>query len=78
MTGIVKTIARRIGPIRNTFYGEHWEVKYEPTPENVAYSNLPLPLHQVGILCIYRTIVGPWNECLKGGVSLYIVGFAVL
>jgi hypothetical protein len=44
---MVRTIAERIGPIRNTFYGEHWEVKNEPSPENVAYSNLPLPLHTV-------------------------------
>ncbi|CDF91696.1 ZYBA0S13-01508g1_1 [Zygosaccharomyces bailii CLIB 213] len=42
----VKRIAQKIGPIRNTFYGETFDVRSDSgTTSNIAYSNLSLPLH---------------------------------
>ncbi|SCV99438.1 LAFE_0A03180g1_1 [Lachancea fermentati] len=42
----VKQIAERIGHIRHTFYGETFDVINKPMAENIAYTNVPLPLHQ--------------------------------
>lgn len=42
----VKKICERVGPIRNTIYGETFDVKSNiSTTSNIAYSNLALPLH---------------------------------
>ncbi|CCE94200.1 Aim17p TDEL_0H03410 [Torulaspora delbrueckii] len=42
----VKDICERVGPIRNTIYGETFDVKSNiTTTSNIAYSNLALPLH---------------------------------
>ncbi|AGO11796.1 AaceriADR024Wp [[Ashbya] aceris (nom. inval.)] len=41
----VKMIAERIGHIRHTFYGELFDVINKASAENIAYTNVPLPLH---------------------------------
>ncbi|CAD6502269.1 BgTH12-02507 [Blumeria graminis f. sp. triticale] len=42
----VEAIAGRLGPLRNTFYGQTWDVKSIPAAHNVAYTNKYLGLHQ--------------------------------
>jgi alpha-ketoglutarate-dependent taurine dioxygenase len=44
--GEVERIARRIGPLQDTFYGRTWDVKSKPRAENVAYTSKFLGLHQ--------------------------------
>ena len=41
----VRTIAARIGPLRNTFYGETWDVKSVSSAKNVAYTSRDLDFH---------------------------------
>lgn len=41
----LRTLARKFGEIRNTFYGEVWNVRAIPRSENVAYTSLHLGLH---------------------------------
>jgi gamma-butyrobetaine dioxygenase len=42
----VTTIAKQIGTIQTTFYGESWDVRSKPAAENIAYTNEYLGLHQ--------------------------------
>jgi alpha-ketoglutarate-dependent taurine dioxygenase len=42
---MVAKIATRMGPLRNTFYGETWDVKTVPQAKNVAYTNQFLGFH---------------------------------
>ncbi|KAH6637138.1 hypothetical protein F5144DRAFT_569758 [Chaetomium tenue] len=44
--GAVERIARRIGPVQETFYGRTWDVRSKPRAENVAYTDKFLCLHQ--------------------------------
>jgi hypothetical protein len=41
----LRYVAESIGPIRQTFYGELWDVKNKPNSTNVAYTDLNLGLH---------------------------------
>lgn len=41
----LRTMAEMFGEIRNTFYGELWDVKNVHNSKNIAYSNLDLGLH---------------------------------
>lgn len=41
----LRELAESIGQLRNTFYGETWDVKNVPDAKNVAYTNLNLGLH---------------------------------
>ena len=41
----VRNVAERIGPLRNTFYGETWDVKSVPSAKNVAYTSRDLDFH---------------------------------
>jgi Taurine catabolism dioxygenase TauD, TfdA family len=41
----VATMANRLGPIRNTFYGSTWDVKSVSDSKNVAYTNQHLGFH---------------------------------
>ena len=41
----VARIARQMGPIRNSFYGETWDVRSVPDAKNVAYTNKYLGFH---------------------------------
>lgn len=77
----IKDIAKRIGPIRNTFYGETFDLKgaRNETP-NIGYSNLTLPLHMdllyldnVPGYQLLHTISNPKEG--SGGVSKFVDGF---
>ncbi|EPS40875.1 hypothetical protein H072_5221 [Dactylellina haptotyla CBS 200.50] len=41
----VPKLAKRIGNLKNTFYGETWSVKSVPNSKNIAYTSLDLGLH---------------------------------
>lgn len=41
----LRTLAEMFGEIRNTFYGELWNVKNVHNSTNIAYTNLDLGLH---------------------------------
>lgn len=41
----LRELAESIGLLRNTFYGETWDVRNVPNSKNVAYTNLNLGLH---------------------------------
>ena len=43
----VNHIANRIGIIRNTVYGDTWNVRSLPSPKNVAYTSTHLGFHMV-------------------------------
>jgi hypothetical protein len=44
-TCMLRKVAGWIGEIRNTFYGETWDVKSLNDSKNVAYTSLNLGLH---------------------------------
>lgn len=44
-TCALRKVASAVGPLRNTFYGELWNVRNEPSSKNVAYTDLNLGLH---------------------------------
>ncbi|KAF3928150.1 hypothetical protein AA313_de0204736 [Arthrobotrys entomopaga] len=41
----VTPMARRVGNLKNTFYGETWNVESVPESKNIAYTSLDLGLH---------------------------------
>lgn len=43
----VTSIAERIGPLKNTFYGSTWDVRSVPSAKNVAYTSSSLGFHMV-------------------------------
>ena len=43
--GSVASIAERIGPVKNTFYGYTWDVRSVPQAKNVAYTSQNLGFH---------------------------------
>lgn len=49
--------AKKLGNIRETMYGVHFDVISKPSSNNIAYSSRELPLHQdlwlVSIINIY-------------------------
>jgi hypothetical protein len=42
----LREVANRFGEIRNTFYGETWDVKSVADSKNIAYTDVDLGLHQ--------------------------------
>jgi trimethyllysine dioxygenase len=79
-TGI-RSVLNRIGNIRNTFYGETWDVKSVPDSKNIAYTNLFLGVHMdlmyfeappgiQALHCIENTV--------DGGESLFLDVFKVI
>ncbi|EEQ85389.1 hypothetical protein RJZ56_001824 [Blastomyces dermatitidis] len=42
---MVEKIATRMGPLRNSFYGQTWDVRSVPDAKNVAYTNKHLDFH---------------------------------
>ncbi len=77
--GSVLQFARRIGFVRNTNYGDLFDVISMPEPNNLAYSSLGLPLHTDNP---YRDPVPTVQilHCLapasSGGLSRFSDGFA--
>ena len=53
---MIEKVVKRIGTIRNTFYGRSWDVISLPGAKNIAYSNLELGLH-MDLLYVMDVIV---------------------
>ncbi|KAF8847382.1 Clavaminate synthase-like protein, partial [Acephala macrosclerotiorum] len=70
----IEKITRRIGPIRDTFYGRTWDVKSVPNAKNVAYTQQHLGLH-MDLLYMHNPPGFQFLHCLKntspGGTSLF-------
>ncbi|ODV89043.1 hypothetical protein CANCADRAFT_29494 [Tortispora caseinolytica NRRL Y-17796] len=75
----VEAIARRVGYIKETFYGRSWDVRSVPDARNIAYTNVYLPLHMD--LLYYESPPGlQYLHCIAndatGGESLFADSFA--
>jgi alpha-ketoglutarate-dependent taurine dioxygenase len=77
---LVKKISERMGPVRNSFYGETWDVRTVPQAKNVAYTNQHLGFH-MDLLYMneppgYQLLHCLENSC-EGGESLFADSFRV-
>lgn len=75
---LVKKISERMGPVRNSFYGETWDVRTVPQAKNVAYTNQHLGFH-MDLLYMneppgYQLLHCLENSC-EGGESLFADSF---
>eukprot|EP01114_Cavostelium_apophysatum_P018818 TRINITY_DN5907_c0_g1_i1.p1 TRINITY_DN5907_c0_g1~~TRINITY_DN5907_c0_g1_i1.p1 ORF type:complete len:374 (+),score=87.86 TRINITY_DN5907_c0_g1_i1:219-1340(+) len=71
-------VARRISYIRNTMYGEVWDVASVPDAINIAYTSLEIDLHQD--LLYYESPPGlQFLHCIEneatGGESVFLDGY---
>lgn len=70
----VSDIANRIGPLKNTFYGQTWDVRSVPDAKNVAYTSQDLGFH-MDLLYMQQPPRLQLLHCLKasdtGGTSLF-------
>ncbi|KAA1475250.1 Clavaminate synthase-like protein [Dentipellis sp. KUC8613] len=71
----LRRLVSRFGPLRNTFYGEVWDVKNVVNSTNIAYTNLYLGLH-MDILYFENPPRFQILHCLRnrvqGGTSLFV------
>lgn len=75
----VEDIARRVGYIQQTFYGQSWNVVSVPNAKNVAYTSVYLPLHMD--LLYYESPPGVQllhvvDNSTEGGESVFADSFA--
>ncbi|KAK9455815.1 taurine catabolism dioxygenase TauD, TfdA family-domain-containing protein [Dipodascopsis uninucleata] len=75
---VVEKIARKIGYIKETFYGTSWNVIADPNAKNIAYTSKVLPLHMD--LLYYESPPGvQLLHCISndadGGESVYVDSF---
>ena len=77
----IETIAHRIGPLRNTFYGLTWDVRSVPAAKNVAYTSQDLGFH-MDLLYMANPpglqILHSIKASRQGGESLFSDGFRAL
>ena len=77
----IETIAHRIGPLRNTFYGSTWDVRSVPSAKNVAYTSQDLGFH-MDLLYMANPpglqILHSIKASRQGGESLFSDGFRAL
>lgn len=78
---LVEQIAKRIGYVKETFYGRSWNVVSVPNAKNVAYTSVYLPLHMD--LCYYESPPGVQllhviKNSTTGGESLFADSFAAV
>ncbi|KAH0254427.1 Clavaminate synthase-like protein, partial [Aureobasidium melanogenum] len=70
----VISTANRIGPLKNTFYGETWDVRSVSNAKNVAYTDVNLGFH-MDLLYMQQPPRLQLLHCLRaseqGGVSLF-------
>ncbi|KAK4539188.1 hypothetical protein LTR36_001164 [Oleoguttula mirabilis] len=70
----VSTIAERIGPLKNTFYGSTWDVRSVPQAKNVAYTSQHLGFH-MDLLYMKQPPHLQFLHCIRsssaGGASLF-------
>lgn len=79
-SGSLQTIARRIGPLRPTNFGELFDVRAKPDPDSNAYTAIALPPHvdlptreyQPGLQCLHCL-----ENSVAGGEAVMLDGFAV-
>lgn len=76
---LVEEIAKRIGYVKETFYGRSWNVISVPQAKNVAYTSVYLPLHMD--LLYYESPPGVQllhviHNSTTGGESLFADSFA--
>jgi len=74
----VATIAERIGPLKNTFYGMTWDVRSVPQAKNVAYTSQDLGFH-MDLLYMKQPPHLQLLHCIRsssvGGASLFTDSF---
>ncbi|KAK9390183.1 taurine catabolism dioxygenase TauD, TfdA family-domain-containing protein [Lipomyces mesembrius] len=75
---VVEKIAKKIGYIKETFYGTSWDVVSRPDAKNIAYTSESLPLHMD--LLYYESPPGvQLLHCIanhaEGGESVYADSF---
>lgn len=72
-SSVIQT-ANRIGPLKNTFYGETWDVRSVSNAKNVAYTDVHLGFH-MDLLYMQQPPRLQLLHCLraseKGGISLF-------
>ncbi|KAI5208972.1 Clavaminate synthase-like protein [Aureobasidium subglaciale] len=73
--------ANRIGPLKNTFYGETWDVRSVSNAKNVAYTDVHLGFH-MDLLYMQQPPRLQLLHCLRasaeGGVSLFSDSYRVI
>ncbi|KAJ2919684.1 hypothetical protein MD484_g735, partial [Candolleomyces efflorescens] len=71
----LRTLAQRFGEIRNTFYGEFWDVINITNSKNIAYTDLDLGLH-MDIQYFHHPPRFQALHCLRnrvvGGTSIFV------
>ena len=74
----VSTVAERIGPVKNTFYGYTWDVRSVPEAKNVAYTSQDLGFH-MDLLYMEQPPHLQLLHCIRssstGGASLFTDSF---
>lgn len=74
----VINIAKRIGPLKNTFYGYTWDVRSVPDAKNVAYTHGHLGFH-MDLLYMKQSPRLQFLHCMRssaqGGASLFVDSF---
>ncbi|CAD6583536.1 MAG: hypothetical protein TREMPRED_003589, partial [Tremellales sp. Tagirdzhanova-0007] len=79
-TCMLRKVMSHIGTLRNTFYGETWDVKAVEQSKNVAYTNINLGLH-MDLLSFENPPRFQALHCLRnrveGGASYFVDSFAV-
>lgn len=72
-SSVIQT-ANRIGPLKNTFYGETWDVRSVSNAKNVAYTDVHLGFH-MDLLYMQQPPRLQLLHCLRaseqGGISLF-------
>lgn len=71
-------ITQRIGPLKNTFYGDTWDVRSVPQAKNVAYTSQDLGFH-MDLLYLKQPPHLQFLHCIRsssnGGASLFTDSF---
>jgi gamma-butyrobetaine dioxygenase len=77
----VSRIVQRIGPLKNTFYGETWDVRSVPEAKNVAYTSQDLGFH-MDLLYMKQPPHLQFLHCIRssasGGASLFTDSFRAI
>jgi alpha-ketoglutarate-dependent taurine dioxygenase len=77
----VSRIVQRIGPLKNTFYGETWDVRSVPQAKNVAYTSQDLGFH-MDLMYMEQPPHLQFLHCIRssaaGGASLFTDSFKAI
>ncbi|WP_252108424.1 MULTISPECIES: TauD/TfdA family dioxygenase [unclassified Halomonas] len=78
--GSLEAIARRIGPVRPTNFGQLFDVKAKPNPDSNAYTSIALPPHTDLPTREYHPglqMLHCLENSVEGGQAVMLDGFAV-